>query len=352
MNIDTAKLENLVTTALNDLSGAQGGIMMNLGHKLGLYKALAGAGPLSSIEVAKRSGCAERYVREWLNSQVAGGYLAYHSSSQTFEMTAEQTMVLADEHSTYFFPNAWSVNASLWFDEEKILDAFRTGDGIAWGDHHHRLFCGVAAFYRNGYQANLVQAWLPALDGVVPRLERGATVADVGCGHGHATIIMAKAFPNSRFWGFDVHAASVEEARKNAATAGVTDRVTFEVSEAANYPAREYDLICFFDALHDMGHPDRALRHAADTLTADGSVLLVEPFANDNLEDNIGTISRLYYAGSATLCCPHAISEDGNYVLGAQAGQQQLQHLAKTAGFSRFKRAVATPFNLILEARH
>jgi len=352
MNIDSAKLERVVTTALNDISGAQGGVMMNLGHKLGLYRTLAGAGPLSSTEVARRSECAERYVREWLNSQVAGGYLDYHASSQTYEMTPEQAMVLADEHSAYFFPYAWSVNASLWFDEDKILDAFRTGKGIAWGDHHERLFCGVAAFYRNGYQASLVPEWLPALDGVVPKLQRGATVADVGCGHGHSTIIMAKAFPNSRFRGYDVHAASIEEARKNAAAAGVADRVSFEISGAADYPDRGYDLVCFFDALHDMGHPDRALRHAAESLAADGTVMLVEPFANDRLEDNIGTIGRLYYAGSATLCCPHAVSEDGRYVLGAQAGQRQLESLARASGFSRFRRAMETPFNLILEARH
>jgi 2-polyprenyl-3-methyl-5-hydroxy-6-metoxy-1,4-benzoquinol methylase len=351
MNLDQVKLETVVTTALNDLAGAQGGVMMNLGHRLGLYKALAGAGPLSSAEVAKRSGCAERYVREWLNSQVAGGYLAYHPTSRTYEMTPEQAMVLADENSPVFFPNAWQVNASLWFDEPKILDAFRTGKGIGWGEHDERLFCGVAAFYRNAYQASLVPEWLPALEGVVPKLERGAKVADVGCGHGHSTIIMAKAFPDSRFWGFDVHDGSIEQARSNAQAAGVADRVSFEVTKATDYPARAYDLICFFDALHDMGHPDRALKHAAATLAADGTVMLVEPFANDKLEDNIGTVGRLYYAGSTVMCCPHAISENGSYVLGAQAGPERLAAVVKAAGLSRFRRAMATPFNLILEAR-
>ena len=351
MNIDSEKLNTLVTTALNDLSGAQGGVMMNLGHKLGLYKAMADAGPMSPIELAKRSGCAERYVREWLNSQVAGGYIAYHATSQTYEMTPEQKMVLADEYSPVFFPHSWAVNATMWFDEEKILEIFRTGKGMSWGEHNERLFCGVAAFFRNGYQANLVPEWLPALEGVVPKLENGASVADVGCGHGHSTIIMAKAFPKSHFWAFDIHQESISQARKNAEAAGVSDRVTFEAVNATEYVGRNYDLICFFDSLHDMGHPDRALNHAEKSLAKNGTVMLVEPFANDKLEDNIGAIGRLYYAGSTTLCCPHAVSENGDYVLGAQAGQEQLAGIANSAGFSQFRRAMATPFNLILEAR-
>lgn len=350
-NLDQNKLDAIVTTALNDLSGAQGGVMVNLGHKLGLYKAMAGRGPLSSAEVAKRSGCAERYVREWLNCQVAGGYVAYHPSRQTYELTPEQAMVLADETSPVFLPHAWQVNASLWFDEEKTLEAFRTGKGVSWGEHDHRLYCGIAAFYRNGYQASLVQHWLPALEGVVPKLEQGALVADVGCGHGHSTVIMAKAFPKSQFWGFDVHEESIQQARDIARAAGVADRVCFEVARATDYPSRNYDLICYFDALHDMGHPDRALRHARATLAGEGTVMLVEPFANDNLEENINPIARLYYAGSTALCCAHAISENGDYALGAQAGQQQLAQLARASGFSRFRRAMATPFNLVLEAR-
>lgn len=351
MNIDQNKLDAVVTTALNDLSGAQGGVMVNLGHKLGLYKAMAGGGPLSSAEVAKRSGCAERYVREWLNSQVAGGYVAYHPSNQSYELTPEQALVLADETSPVFLPHAWQVNASMWSDEEKTLEAFRTGKGVSWGEHDPRLHCGVAAFYRNGYQASLVQHWLPALDGVVPKLERGARVADVGCGHGHSTVIMAQAFPKSQFWGFDVHDESIRQARDNAEAAGVADRVRFEVAKATDYPSRSYDLICYFDCLHDMGHPDRALGHARSTMDADGTVLLVEPFANDKLEENINPIARLYYAGSTALCCAHAISENGDYALGAQAGEQQLAGLAKASGFSRFRRATATPFNLVLEAR-
>jgi len=351
MNIDPQKLDAIVNTAISDISAGYGGVMISLGYKLGLYRAMAGAGPLSSAEVARRSGCAERYVREWLNSQVAGGYVAYHPSSATYELTPEQAMVLADESSPVFIPTAWHVPASMWADEPKAVEAFRTGRGIAWGDHDERLFCGVAAFYRNGYQASLVPEWLPALDGVTQKLEKGARVADVGCGHGHSTVIMAKAFPNSRFWGFDAHEGSIAEARRHAEQAGVADRVTFMNARAADYPVEGYDLICFFDALHDMGHPDRALRHAAAALAPEGTVMLVEPYAGDRVEDNINPVGRLYYAASTTICCAHAISEHGSHVLGAQAGEARLADIARASGFSRFRRAKQTPFNLILEAR-
>lgn len=352
MNIDSRKLDSLLNTAIGDLSAGYGGVMISLGYKLGLYRAMAGAGPLSSAEIARRSGCAERYVREWLNAQVAGGYVDYHPSSQTYELTAEQAMVLADDQSPVFFPSAWQVPASMWFDEHKAIEAFRTGKGIAWGEHDERLFCGVAAFYRNAYQGSLVPEWLPALDGVTDKLARGARVADIGCGHGHSTVIMAQAYPDSRFWGFDVHADSIAAARRHAEQAGVAERVTFVQAKATDYPAQDYDLICFFDCLHDMGHPDRALRHAARALAPDGTVMLVEPFAGDRVEDNINPIGRLYYAASSTICCAHAISEDGSHVLGAQAGEERLASLARTNGFSRFRRALQTPFNLVLEARH
>lgn len=350
-SIDQQKLGALVNMALGDISGAQGGIMINLGHKLGLYRAMKGRGPMSSTELAKRSGCAERYVREWLKSQVAGGYLAYHPTSETFELTPEQALVLADEHSPVFIAHAWQINGSMWFDEERALEAFRTGEGVSWGDHNERLYCGVASFYRNAYLANLVPEWLPALEGVVPKLEAGARVADIGCGYGHSTIIMAEAFPRSRFFGFDVHEASIVAARKHAEEAGVADRVTFEVGRATDFNQGPFDLICYFDCLHDMGHPDRALRHAATTLAPGGTVLLVEPFAGDRLEDNINPVSRLYYVGSTMLCCPHAVSEHGDYVLGAQAGEAELSRLLSNSGFPRVRRALATPFNLILEAR-
>jgi SAM-dependent methyltransferase len=239
----------------------------------------------------------------------------------------------------------------MWFDEKRSREAFRTGQGVPWGEHDGRLYCGVAAFYRNGYRASLVQEWLPALDGAVRKLEQGINVADVGCGHGHSTILMAKAFPKSRFFGFDVHPESIAEARRNAAEAGVGDRVSFEVAKADDYPANAYGLICFFDCLHDMGRPVAAAAHAYKTLAKDGTVMLVEPFAHDRVEDNLTTVGRLYYSASTTLCCAHAISEQGTHVLGAQAGEARLADIFAKAGFGTFRRAMQTPFNLILEAR-
>jgi 2-polyprenyl-3-methyl-5-hydroxy-6-metoxy-1,4-benzoquinol methylase len=351
MNPHPEKLEAAVNRALGDLSAAQGVIMMNLGHKLGLFKAMAGRGPLSSIEVARLSGCAERYVREWLSSQVAGGYLTYHPKSQTFELPLEEALVLADDKSPYFMPHALEVTADLWRSEERSLEAFRAGRGVGWREHSDGLRCGIAAFYRNAYAAQLVPLWLPSLTGVVEKLTQGARVADVGCGHGHSTILMAQAFPQSIFYGFDAHEGSIEAAREHARASGVAERVRFEVAKATDFPKGGYDLVCFFDALHDMGHPDRALRHTASTLATDGTVLLVEPFAQDKLEDNIGPVSRMYYVGSTLLCCPHAVSEEGDYVLGAQAGEGQLTRLVKNNGFSTCRRALATPFNLLLEAR-
>ena len=349
--IDQTKLETFLERAVGDLSAGYGGVMVSLGSKLGLYKALAGAGPVSAKELAARADCAERYVREWLNAQAAGGYVEYHAVSDTYELTPEQALVLADEDSPVYIPNAWQVPASMWFDEHKAIEAFRTGKGVAWGDHDGRLYCGVAAFYRNAYRGSLVSEWLPALDGVVDKLEAGITVADVGCGHGHSSILMAEAFPNSRFHGFDVHAASVDKARRNAKQAGVAERVSFDLARAADYPGRGYDLICFFDCLHDMGDPLAAAQHAFDALAPDGTVMLVEPFANDRVEDNRSAVARLYYAASTTLCCAHAISEGGRLVLGAQAGEARLAEVFRKAGFTRFRRAAETPFNLILEAR-
>jgi SAM-dependent methyltransferase len=325
--------------------------MISIGNRLGLFKAMSGAGPISSTELAKRASCAERYVREWLNAQVAGGYVDYHAVSDTYELTREQALVLADEDSPLFMPNAWNVPASMWLDEDKAVAAFRTGRGIAWGDHDDRLACGVAAFYRNGYRASLLSQWLPALDGVVGQLEAGITVADVGCGHGHSTVLMAEAFPRSRFHGFDTHAASIDEARRNAERAGVADRVTFDVARATDYAGANYGLICFFDCLHDLGDPIAAARHAARALAPDGTVMLVEPFANDRVEDNISPVARIYYAASTVVCCAHAISEGGSLVLGAQAGEARLAEVFRKAGLTRVRRAAETPFNLILEVR-
>lgn len=349
--IDETRLNAFIQQAIGDLAAGFGGVMVSLGHKCGLYKAMKDAGPLSARQVAERAGCAERYVREWLNSQAAAGYVAYDGARDSFELTPEQALVLADEDSPVFIPHAWEVPASVWFDEDKLLRAFRTGEGVAWGEHHHRLFCGSAAFFKAPYRANLVPNWLPALDGVLDKLTAGAQVADVGCGHGHSTIIMAEAFPDSRFIGFDAHEESIAAARSNAEDAGVADRVRFEAASAKSYPGRDYDLVCFFDCLHDMGDPVGGARHAAETLAEGGTVMLVEPFANDRLEDNLNTVGRLFYCGSTTICCPHSLSEEGGMALGAQAGEKRLSEVFDTAGFGTFRRATETPFNIVFEAR-
>ena len=349
--IDATKLETFVMRAIGDATAGYTGVMVSLGAKLGLYKAMAGAGPVSAKELAARAGCAERYVREWLNAQAAGSYIGYHAISDTYELSPEHAMVLADEDSPYYIPHAWNVPAAMWFDEDKALAAFRTGRGVAWGEHHARMSCGVAAFYRNGYRASLVPQWLPALDGVQQRLEQGTTVADVGCGHGHATLLMARAFPNSTFHGFDTHPASIDEARRNAAEAGLADRVHFDVARAVDYPNRHYGLVCFFDTLHDLGDPVAAARHAAEVLAPDGTVMLVEPFAHDRVEDNLTPVGQLYYSGSSLICCAHAISEGGAMVLGAQAGPKRLADVFRKAGLTHFRRAAETPFNLIFEIR-
>jgi len=349
--IDQSKLESFLARAVGDLSAGYGGVMVSIGMKLGLYKAMAGAGPITPGELAARTSCAERYVHEWLNSQAAGGYIFYQASSGTYELSPEQAMVLADEHSPVFMPYAWQVPASMWIDEDKTIEAFRTGKGVAWGEHDGRLYGGVASFYRNAYRGSLVSLWLPALEGIVQRLEDGIEVADVGCGHGHSSLLMAEAFPRSRFYGFDTHLTSIEAARRNAAESGLDEQVTFEIASAVDYTGRKYGLICFFDCLHDMGDPIAAVRHAAEVLAPDGTVLLVEPFANDRLEDNLSPVARIYYAASTTLCCAHSIAEGGHLVLGAQAGEARLAEVFDEAGFSHFRRAAETPFNLILEAR-
>lgn len=351
MKINEQKLNEFVGKAVNDLAAGYGGVMVGLGHKLGLYRAMAGAGPLNSHEVASRSGCAERYVREWLNSQAAGGYVLYHAASATYELTPEQAMVLANEDSPVFLPPAWEVPVSMWLDENKTLEAFRTGQGIGWDTHNERLFAGVAAFYRNGYRNNLVSEWLPALEGVEEKLRSGALVADVGCGHGHSTVIMAEAFPRSRFRGFEYHQGSVEAAQSNAQKSGVSERVTFSVANAKNYPDGKYDLICFFDCLHDMGDPVGVAEYARNALADDGTILLVEPFANDRVEDNLNPVGRLYYAASTALCCAHSLSEEVGAALGAQAGEERLADVFRKAGFRQFRCAKTTPFNLILEAK-
>ena len=351
MSVDPDRLNQFVGRAFGDLAAGASGVMISLGRRLGLYKVMANAGPLSSAAVAARAGCAERYTREWLNSQVAAQYLDYDPAAATYTMTPEQAVVLADENSPYYMPAAWEVAASMWLDEERSARVFRTGEGFPWGEHHARLFCGVAAFFRNAYKSSLVPEWIPAMDGIKAKLEAGARVADVGTGHGHSSILLAEAFPNSRVHGIDAHAGSIEAARANAATARIGDRLSFEVATSTNFGAKGFDLICFFDCLHDMGDPVGAARHAAQALAPGGTVMLIEPYADDQLENNINPIGRLYYSSSTTLCCAHSLSEPVGLALGAQAGEARLAKVFAEAGYRHFRRALATPFNLILEAR-
>jgi SAM-dependent methyltransferase len=322
-----------------------------IGHKLGIYRAMADKGPMTSAELAEKIGAHERYVREWLNNQAAGGYIAYDPAACTYELTEEQAMVLANPESPVFIPPAYELVASLWLDEDKITDAIRTGHGVGWHEHHHRLFFGAEGFFRPGYQANLTTNWIPALDGIEDKLKAGGRIADIGCGHGASTIIMAKAYPASTLVGYDYHRESIETARTRAKEAGVADRVQFEVASAKGYPGSDYDLICFMDCLHDMGDPVGAAKHARQALVEEGAVLLVEPFAGDRVEDNFNPVGRQYYAASTAICTPNSLSQEVGLGLGAQAGKARLREVMHEAGFSRFRRATQTPFNLVLEAR-
>jgi SAM-dependent methyltransferase len=350
MTADPAKLEEFVGRMVGDMGAAMSAALVVLGDRLGLYKALAQS-PANADELAQRTGLTERYVREWLAAQAAAGYVAYDSAARRFHMTPEQTAVFADESGPAFMPGAFQVIASVFHDEPKIAEAFRTGSGVGWHEHHPCLFHGTERFFRPGYAAHLVSDWLPALDGVVEKLERGASVADVGCGHGASTILMAEAFPNSTFAGFDYHPESIERARDAARAAGVLGRVWFEVAGAKDYPGNRYDLVTFFDCLHDMGDPVGAAAHVRRTLDRDGTWLVVEPFAHDTLEDNLNPVGRLFYSGSTMICTPASLAQEVGLGLGAQAGEARLRDVVTQGGFRRFRRAHETPFNLILEAR-
>jgi SAM-dependent methyltransferase len=349
--IDEAKLEAFMGQAVTDMGAIISAPLMVIGEKLGLYKAMAGAGPLSSQEVAERSGAAERSVREWLRNQAAGGYVTYDPESDRYTLPDEQALALADEDSPFYILGVYDSIASLYADEDQILDAFRTGRGMGWHEHDHRLFRGTERFFRPGYRAHLVAEWIPALEGVQEKLERGAKVADVGCGHGVSTIIMADAFPNSEFFGFDYHDASIARAREAAEEAGVADRVTFEVASAKDYPGTGYDLVCVFDCLHDMGDPVGASAHVLETLDDDGTWMIVEPFANDQVEENLNPVGRVFYGASTVICTPASLDQEVGLALGAQAGEARLAEVIGQGGFARVRRATETPFNLILEAR-
>ena len=349
--IDEGRLMEFMGRAVADLSAAISVELMTIGDKLGLYKAMAGEGPMTSTQVAERTDTSERYVREWLNNQVAGGYILYDPATGTYELPAEHAFALADENSPVFLGGAFDLMAACWDSEDRILNAFRTGEGVGWHEHHPRLFAGTERFFRPGYQANLTAAWIPSLEGVEQKLQDGASVADVGCGHGASAIIMAEAYPNSRFVGFDYHDASIDTARKRAVEAGVADRVQFDVASAKEYAGNDYDLVCFFDCLHDMGDPVGAAAHARQALAPDGTILLVEPYANDSVEENINPVGRMFYGASTLLCTPASLSQEVGAALGAQAGEEQLRQIFTDAGYRSFRRATETPFNLVLEAK-
>jgi 2-polyprenyl-3-methyl-5-hydroxy-6-metoxy-1,4-benzoquinol methylase len=346
-----SKLDIFMSKMLADMGAAASGALIIVGDKLGLYKALADSGPLTPGELAAKTGTAERYVREWLAAQAAAGYVEYDANGGRYSMNAEQAMTLANESSPVFVAGAFEVVASMFKDEPKISAAFRTGAGVGWHEHSQCLFRGTERFFRAGYAAHLVQEWLPALDGVVEKLQRGAQVADVGCGHGASTIVMAKAFPSARFTGFDYHGPSIERARAAAREAGVESNCAFEVASAAGFPGKNYDLVAFFDCLHDMGDPVGVSRHVHESLLPDGVWMIVEPFAGDSVVDNLNPVGRIFYAASTMICVPASLSQEVGLALGAQAGEARLRDVVSSAGFTRFRRATATPFNLVLEAR-
>ena len=347
--MNEAKLQDFMGKLVVDMGGAA--LMANviLGEELGLYRAMADGSPITPEDLAQRTGCNARLIREWLSAQAASGYVEHDAGR--FRLPPEQAMALADENSPVYVAGGAVVLASMYMDKDKIAAAMRGDGALSWADHHPCLFSGTERFFRPGYQANLVANWLPALEGVVPKLEKGAKVADVGCGHGASTVILAQAFPKSTFHGFDFHQPSIDQARRRAADAGVERRVTFDKATAQRFPGADFDLVCFFDCLHDMGDPVGAARQAHAALKPGGTVLLVEPFAGDALEDNLNPVGRLFYAASTCICTPNSLSQDVGLGLGAQAGEKRLRHVFMEAGFSHFRRATETPFNLVLEAR-
>jgi len=345
------KLNELAGKLVGDLGAAMAGASVLLGDRLGLYKAMARGEPVTSAELAKKTKLHERYVREWLSAQAASGYVDYDADKDEFSLSPEQAMAFAEENSPIFFAGAFDIVQATYLDEPKVEEAFRTGKGVGWHDHSKCLFSGTERFFRPGYNANLVSSWIPALDGVEAKLKAGAKVADVGCGHGASAILMAKAYPKSEFFCFDYHAPSLERAKELAKEAGVSDRVTFAKATAKDFPAKDYDLVAFFDCLHDMGDPVGAGKHVRDSLAKDGVWMIVEPFAHDKLKDNLNPVGRVYYSASTFICTPASLSQEVALGLGAQAGERRLRQVATEAGFTRFRRATETPFNMVLEAR-
>jgi ubiquinone/menaquinone biosynthesis C-methylase UbiE len=358
-SIDEAKLKDFMGKIVNDLGATESTVLVIIGDKLGLYKAMADSKPVTPVELASRTGTTERYIREWLSNQAAGGYISYNPNTAKYALPPEQAMALANENSPVFSLGGFQATMAFFRDEPKITEAFRTGKGVDWGDHDPNMYEGTERFYKPNYVTNIVSSWIPLLDGgkVEEKLKRGGSgtkIADVGCGHGISTILMAKAYPNSKFIGFDYHKPSIEVARKKAKEEGLSeDRITFEVASSTDFSAKEgegYDLVAFFDCLHDMGDPSGAASHVLQTLKPDGTWMIVEPFANDKVEDNLNPIGRMYYAASSLVCVPASLAHNGP-ALGAQAGERRISELVKAVGFKQFRRTTQTAFTIVYEAK-
>jgi len=349
--IDFDKLMGFAFRAVGDIGATVNTALVVMGDRLGLYRALAGAGPLTPAELAQRTGTTERYVREWLNAQAAGAYVDYEPDGGRYSLPLEHAAVLADESSPAYLPGVFQSALGAVNDSHRIIDAVKTGAGVGWHEHNQDLFEGSERGFRPAYHANLISVWLPALDGVVAKLERGAAVADVGCGHGTSTILMAQAFPASTFVGSDYHEGSIATARQRAAEAGLSDRVRFEVASAASFSGRGYDLVAMFDCLHDLGDPVGAVRHVRQALAPDGTLMIVEPIAGDRVEDNLNPLGRLFYGLSTLVCIPASLSQDVGLALGAQAGEARIRDVVTQAGLARFRKASETLVNAVFEAK-
>lgn len=350
LQINPEKLDRFMGQVVGELGAAMNAALVLIGEKLGLYKAMAGAGPMTSAQLAQNTGTDERYVREWLSAQAAGGFMTYDAASKTFTLPNEQAFALAVEDSPAYLPGAFQIISAIMKDEPKILEAFRSGEGVGWDEHDAALFEGTERFFRPNYAANLVTAWIPALDGVDAKLKQGARVADVGCGHGASTILMARAYPNSAFVGFDYHGPSIGWARRSAARGSVSN-AKFEVATAKDFHGAPYDFVTFFDCLHDFGDPVGAAKHVHEMLKPDGAWMIVEPFAHDDLEKNLNPIGRVFFSASTMICTPASRAQEVGLCLGAQAGEARMSRVVTEAGFKRFRRATETPFNIVYEAR-
>jgi SAM-dependent methyltransferase len=349
--LDVDKLMQFVFRAVDEVGATLNTALVVMGDRLGLYRALNGAGPLTPTELAERTGAAERYVREWLNQQAAGGYVEYEADTGRYSLAPEQAVALTDESSPAYLPGFFQIALGSVIDSPRITEAAKTGEGVGWHDHVHDVHEGCERFFRPGYNTHLLTEWLPALDGVVEKLERGARVADVGCGHGASTVLMAQGFPQSRYFGFDYHDGSIATAKERAKTAGVDDRVQFSAEPAASYSGDGYDLVTMFDCLHDMGDPAGAARHVRSSLAPDGTWMIVEPRAGDRVEENLNPVGRAYYGFSTLLCTPSSLAQEVGLALGAQAGEARIREVVLGAGFSSFRRVAETPFNMVFEAR-